>query len=147
MLYRILFIIVSIFAFNTQYSFASQGRENSDESGPYKKMLAQSLKKVGAVSAEQARLLKKTSRIIQGYEEIYEEIEEENSRLTYISSKFASLKDFWSDFVKNNKKIIAAPVLVVAVVSGAYFLSFMDESGEILEIVNATLNATVNATL
>lgn len=110
-------------------------------------MLAQSLKKVGAVSAEQARLLKKTSRIIQGYEEIYEEIEEENSRLTYISSKFASLKDFWSDFVKNNKKIIAAPVLVVAVVSGAYFLSFMDESGEILAIVNATLNATVNATL
>lgn len=148
MLNRFLFLIISILVLNTQCSFASlQQSEEEDTSGPYKKMLTTQLKRVKGVTAEQAQLLAKANLIIKGYKEVYEEIDDETSYVSLVSSRVASLKDFLDDFVTSKKMLVAAPVLLVAVASGAYFLMFTSESGEVLEILNAMLNAAANVTL
>lgn len=110
-------------------------------------MLTKALKSAKGITPEEARLLKKAGRVIKDYNEIYEEVDDETSCFSLISNRVSTLKDFLGDFIGSKKMLIAAPVLVIAVASGAYFLMFMSESGEMLEIINATLNATANVTL
>lgn len=149
LLNRYFYLFFTLILFSASLTHASFHEREEQSDGPYKKFMKKAVKDAQkkGLSTEQAALISKFSRIVDTIDEVYEEEEEKtlgSSCVSLITRKATTIKEAWSELNRGQKMLVAAPMIAVAAVSGAYFVMFMSDSAEVLEILNVALNTTIS---